>query len=74
VNVDMEDLKKKYAELSRQLVGKEEKSTTKELMDNTDLPFIDWVLGFPLPDKFKMPHVDKYDGNGDPAEHMENLC
>ena len=43
------------------------------LMDNIDLPFIDRVLGFPLPDKFKMPRMDKYDGNGDPAEHVENL-
>jgi hypothetical protein len=55
------------------LAGKEEKSTTKELMDNTDLPFTNQVLGFPLPDKFKMPSVDKYDGNGDPAKHVENL-
>ncbi|XP_059450872.1 uncharacterized protein LOC132181637 [Corylus avellana] len=30
-------------------------------------------MNFPLPDKFKMPHVDKYDGKGDPMEHMESL-
>ena len=42
-------------------------------MDNTDLPFTDRMLGFPLPDKFKMPCVDKYDGDGDPAKHVENL-
>ena len=74
MNVDMEDLKKKYTKLSHQLACKEKKSTAKELMDNTNLPFTYRVLCFPLLDKIKMPCVDKYDGNGDPAEHVENLC
>ncbi|XP_059451047.1 uncharacterized protein LOC132181835 [Corylus avellana] len=45
----------------------------EELMKNTNLPFTDRVINFPLPHKFKMPHIDKYDGNGDPTEHMESL-
>ncbi|XP_059431626.1 uncharacterized protein LOC132165149 [Corylus avellana] len=69
----MEDLKKKYEELTRKLAIKEDKSTAAELMDNTDLHFTNRVLGFPLPVNFKMPRVDKYDGNGDPAEHMESI-
>jgi hypothetical protein len=42
----MEDLKKKYAELTHQLASKEEKTKVGELMDNTDLPFTNQVLGF----------------------------
>ncbi|XP_059446601.1 uncharacterized protein LOC132178164 [Corylus avellana] len=26
-----------------------------------------------MPDKFKMPRVDKYDGSGDPSDHMESF-
>ncbi|XP_059441931.1 uncharacterized protein LOC132174263 [Corylus avellana] len=69
----MEDLKKKYEELTCKLAAKEEKSPARELMDNTDLPFIDRVLGFPLPDNFKMPRVKEFDGNSDPSEHMESI-
>jgi hypothetical protein len=37
----MEDLKKKYVEITHQLASKEEKNTTGELKDNTNLPFTD---------------------------------
>ncbi|XP_059436771.1 uncharacterized protein LOC132169835 [Corylus avellana] len=30
-------------------------------------------MRFPLPDKFKMPRVDKYDGSKDPSDHMESF-
>jgi hypothetical protein len=73
VNAKMEDLKKKYAKLTHQLAGKEENSIVRELMDNIDFPFTNQVLGFPMPDKFKMPRVDKYDGNGDPTKQVESL-
>ncbi|XP_059451082.1 uncharacterized protein LOC132181868 [Corylus avellana] len=61
MNADMEDLKRKYEELTRKLIAKEEKSPGGELMDNTDLPFTDRVLSFPLPDNFKMPRVKEFD-------------
>lgn len=72
VNADMEDLKKKYEELK--LANKEEKSVAEDMVDNTNLPFTNRVLGFPLPDKFKKPHTDKYNNDGDPSEQMENPC
>ncbi|XP_059455000.1 uncharacterized protein LOC132185215 [Corylus avellana] len=30
-------------------------------------------MRFPLPEKFKVRHVDKYDGSGDPTDHMKSF-
>jgi hypothetical protein len=73
VNAEVEDLKRKYEEMARQMLGGEGKSTSGELMENTNVPFTSRVMSFPLPDKFKMPQVDKFDGNGDHANHIESL-
>jgi hypothetical protein len=42
-------------------------------MTKTTSPFTDRVMRFPLPDKFKDPRVDKYDGSGDPFDHVEGF-
>jgi hypothetical protein len=42
-------------------------------MTKTTLPFTNRVLNFPLPDKFKDPRVDKYDGSRDPSDHKEGF-
>ncbi|XP_059437733.1 uncharacterized protein LOC132170676 [Corylus avellana] len=73
MSADMEDLKKKYEELTRKLAAKDEKTPAAGFMDNTDLPFTDRVLGFPLPENFKMPRVKEFNGSGDPSEHMESV-
>jgi hypothetical protein len=73
VNAEVEDLKRKYEEMARQMVGGEGKSTVGELMENTNLLFTSRVMSFPLHDKFKMPWVDKFNGNGDLADHIESL-
>jgi hypothetical protein len=69
----VEDLKRKYEEMTRRMAGEDGKSVAGELMENTNLPFTYQVMSFPLLDKFKMPQVDKYDGSGDPAEHVQSL-
>jgi hypothetical protein len=73
VNVEVEDLKRKYADMAHQIAGDEVKSIARELLEDTYLPFSNRVMVFPIPDKFKMPHVDKYNGSGDPTEHVENF-
>jgi hypothetical protein len=45
--------------------NEEGRSTAEDLMSNTNLPFTDRVMRFPLPNKFKAPQVDRYDGSGD---------
>jgi hypothetical protein len=49
----------------------EGQSTAEHLMLKTTLPFTDRVMKFLVPDKFKDPRVDKYDGSGDPFDHVE---
>ena len=51
----------------------EGRSIAENLMSNTNLPFTDRALRFPLPDKFKVPWIDRYDGSGDPSNHMESF-
>lgn len=57
----------------RQIARDEVKSTAKDLLEDTHLPFSDLVMAFPMLDKFKMPCVDEYNGSGDPTEHIENF-
>ena len=33
--------------------------------------FLELVRAYAMPDKFKTPRVEKYDGNGDPKVHLE---
>jgi hypothetical protein len=30
-------------------------------------------MAVPMPNKFKMPRIKKYDGSGDPMEHVKNF-
>jgi hypothetical protein len=53
--------------------NKETLSVTEDLMQHTNLPFTDRVMRYPLPNRFKVPRVDKYDGSGDPTDHMESF-
>ena len=59
----------KYAGMARQMAqGRgEDRSIMDDLMQNTNLPFTNRVMRFPLPEKFKVTHIDIYDGNGDLA-------
>ena len=41
------------------------------MLDNENLPFTEPVRAYAMPDKFKMPRVEKYDGSGDPQSHFE---
>ncbi|XP_059441976.1 uncharacterized protein LOC132174319 [Corylus avellana] len=59
--------------MARQIADGGDQTNAGELMENTSLPFTPRVMNFPLPDKFKMPRVNLYDGTGDPTEHMEGL-
>ena len=47
------------------------KSTAWEILDDKNLSFLERVRAYDLPDKFKMPQVEKYDGIEDPKVHLE---
>ena len=44
-----------------------------DLVNCTDSPFTAAVNSFPLPHKFRMPHIDSYDGVKDPLDHLETF-
>ena len=44
--------------------------TMDTLVQQTESPFIAEVLHFPLPEKFRMPQVEAFDGTRDPADHL----
>ena len=46
-------------------------SDLDDLVNRTDSSFTTAVNSFPLPHKFRMPHVDSYDGVKDPLDHLK---
>ena len=40
------------------------------LVQQTESPFTAGVLHFPLPAKFKMPHIETFDGTKDLVDHL----
>ena len=44
-----------------------------DLINRTDSPFTATVNFFPLPHKFRMPHIDSYDGVKDLLDHLETF-
>ena len=45
--------------------------TVDYLVRRTDTPFKPNVANYPLPQKFKMPSVETFDGKKDPLDHLE---
>ena len=48
-------------------------SDLDDLVNRTDSSFTTSVNFFPLPHKFRMPHIDSYDGVKDPLDHLETF-
>ena len=48
-------------------------SDLDDLVNCTDSPFTVAVNSFPLPHKFRMPHIDSYNGVKDPLDHLETF-
>jgi hypothetical protein len=73
IHAQLEDLKRKYERMSQAIDQKEngQGSVVEDLLRSTNLPFTDRITAFPLPDKFKIPRIDKFTGEEDPAEHIE---
>lgn len=48
-------------------------STTNQLLHWIDLPYNDELIMVPLLSKYKVPHVELYDGPQDPVDHLTNF-
>ena len=46
-------------------------SDLDDLVNHTDSPFTAAINSSPLSHKFRMPHIDSYDGVKDPLDHLE---
>ena len=48
-------------------------SNLDNLVNRIDSPFIASINCFPLPHKFRMPHINSYDGVKDPLDHLDTF-
>jgi hypothetical protein len=67
----MKDLKEKYARILRQIYGEDLQFMAWDMLEDKSLPFTEWVKAYPMPDKFKMPRIEKYDKSRDPQAHLK---
>ena len=44
-----------------------------DLVNKIDSPFTTSVNSFPLPQKFRMPQIESYNGVNDPLDHLETF-
>ena len=44
-----------------------------DLVNRTDSPFTVPINSCPLPQKFRMPQIESYDGVKDPLDHLETF-
>jgi hypothetical protein len=67
----MKELEEKYTHILHRVDGEDLKITAWEMLDDENLPFTEPVRAFNMPEKFKMPRIEKYDGSGDPQSHLK---
>ena len=70
--VEIQAMKEQMEVMMNALKG-QVSSDLDDLVIRTDSPFTTSVNFFPLPHKFRMPHIDSYDGVKDPLNHLETF-
>ena len=69
---EMQAMKEQMEVMMNALKGRVS-SDLDNLVNRTDSSFTTFVNCFPLPHKFRMPHIDSYDGVKDPLDHLETF-
>ena len=69
---EMQAMKEQMEVMMNTLKGRVS-SDLDDLVNRIDSPFTAAVNSFPLPHKFRMPHIDSYDGVKDPLDHLETF-
>jgi hypothetical protein len=67
----MKELEEKYTRILHRVNGEDPKMTAWEMLDDENLHFTEPVRTYAMPDKIKIPRVEKYNGSGDPQSHLE---
>ena len=70
--VEMQAMKEQMEVMMNALKGRVS-SDLDDLVNRTDLPFTMPINSCPLPQKFRMPQVESYDGVKDPLDHLETF-
>lgn len=66
----MKGVRKEMASMRQALKGKTP-ATVDELIQKADHPFTSGVMAWPLPNKFKPPQMEMFDGSKDPLDYLE---
>lgn len=66
----MKDVRREMATMKESLQEKAP-TTIDELIQRTNHPFTPKVMARPLPEKFKPPQMEMFDGGKDPLDHLE---
>ena len=69
---EMQAMKEQMEVMMNALKGRVS-SDLDDLVNKTDSPFTIRPQGTPLPQKFRMPQVESYDGVKDPLDHLETF-
>ena len=69
---EMQAMKEQMEVMMNALKGRVS-SDLDDLVNRTDSPFTIPVNSCPLPQKFRMPQVESYDGVKDPLDHLETF-
>ena len=69
---EMQAMKEQMEVMMNALKGRVS-SDLDDLVNRTDSPFTASVNSFPLPQKFRMPQIESYDGVKDPLDHLETF-
>jgi hypothetical protein len=67
----MKDLEDKYSRILCQMEGEHPELTVWDMLEDESLPFTERVKAYPMPEKFKMLQIEKYDGSEDPQDHLK---
>ena len=72
IPVEMQAMKEQMEVMMNALKGRVS-SDLDDLVNRTDSPFTAPVNSCPLPQKFRVPQVESYDGVKDPLDHLETF-
>ena len=69
---EMQAMKEQMEVMMNALKGRVS-SDLDDLVNTTNSPFTIQVNSYPLPQKFRMPQVESYDGVKDSSDHLETF-
>ena len=70
--VEMQAIKEQMKVMMNALKGRAS-SDLDDLVNRIDSPFTIPVNSYPLPQKFRMPHIENYNSVKDPLDHLETF-